>query len=195
MVVLFLIFSGTTIHFSHGGQHCLTFPSAAPKNSDFSTSSCFPPPSVVVILMGVRWYLIVVLIYISQIINNIQHLFMYLLAICLSFLEKYSKFSAHFKKLGSLNFCNWVEGVLYICCILTPYWLQPWNEKTLAPWKKSYDQPRQHIKKQRHYFANKGPSSQSYGFSSSDVWMWELDYKESWVPKNRCFWTVVLKTL
>ena len=66
----------------------------------------------------------------------------------------------------------------------------------LAPWKKSYDQPRQHIKKQRHYFANKGPSSQSYGFSSSHVWMWELDYKESWAPKNCCFWTVVLeKTL
>ena len=43
--------------------------------------------------------------------------------------------------------------------------------KTLAPWKKSYDQPRQHIKKQRHYFVNKGPSSQSYGFSSSHVWM------------------------
>jgi len=64
-----------------------------------------------------------------------------------------------------------------------------------APWKKSYDQPRQHIKKQRHYFANKGPSSQSYGFSSSHVWMWELDYKESWAPKNWCFWTVVLKTL
>ena len=51
--------------------------------------------------------------------------------------------------------------------------------KTLAPWKKSYDQPRQHIKKQRHYFANKGPSSQSYGFSSSHILMWELDYKES----------------
>ena len=57
----------------------------------------------------------------------------------------------------------------------------------LAPWKKSYDQPRQHIKKQRHYFANKGPSSQSQGFSSSHVWMWESDYKESWVPKNWCF--------
>ena len=56
--------------------------------------------------------------------------------------------------------------------------------------------PRQHIKKQRHYFTNKSPSSQSYGFSSSHVWMWELDYKESWVPKNWCFWTVVLeKTL
>ena len=60
----------------------------------------------------------------------------------------------------------------------------------------SYDQPRQHIKKQRHYFANKGPSSQGYGFSSSHVWMWELDYKESWVLNNWCFWTVVLeKTL
>ena len=66
----------------------------------------------------------------------------------------------------------------------------------LAPWKKSYDQPRQHIKKQRHYFANKRPSSQGYGFSSSHVWMWDLDYKESWVAKNWCFLTVVLeKTL
>ena len=51
--------------------------------------------------------------------------------------------------------------------------------KTLAPWKKSYDQPKQHIEKQRHYFAHKSPSSQGYGFSSSHVWMWELDYKES----------------
>ena len=68
--------------------------------------------------------------------------------------------------------------------------------KTLAPWKKSYDQTRQHIKKQRHYFANKGLSSQSYGFSSSHVWMWELDREESWAPKNWCFWIVVLeKTL
>ena len=66
----------------------------------------------------------------------------------------------------------------------------------LTPWKKSYDQPRQHIKKQRHYFANKGPSIQSYGFSSSHVWMWELDYKESWAPKNQCFQIVVMeKTL
>ena len=71
----------------------------------------------------------------------------------------------------------------------------------IAPWKKSYDQPRQHIKKQRHYLANKGPSSQSYGFSSSHIWMWELDSKESWVLKNWCFffflnwcfWTVVLE--
>ena len=96
------------------------------------------------------------------------------------------------------------------------WWLQPRNQKTLAPGKKSYDQSsrqsvqslsrvwlfvtpwtsRQHIKKQRHYFADKGQSSQSYGFSSSYVWMWELDYKESWAPKNWCFWTVVLeKTL
>ena len=65
-----------------------------------------------------------------------------------------------------------------------------------APWKKSYDHSRQHTKKQRHFFASKGPSSESYGFSSSHVWMWDLDYKESWAPKNWCFWTVVLeKTL
>ena len=63
----------------------------------------------------------------------------------------------------------------------------------LAPWKKSYDQPRLHIKKQRHHFAKKGLSSQRCGFSSSHVWMWELDYKESWALKNWCFWTVVLK--
>ena len=75
-------------------------------------------------------------------------------------------------------------------------WLQPWNSKMLADWKKSYDQPRHHIKKQRRYFANKGVSSQSYVFSCSRVCMWQLDYKESWAPKNRCFWTVVLeKTL
>ena len=66
----------------------------------------------------------------------------------------------------------------------------------LISWKKSYDQPRQHIKKQRHYFVNKGLSSQGYGFSSGHVWMWELDCEESWAPKNLCFWTVVLeKTL
>ena len=61
---------------------------------------------------------------------------------------------------------------------------------------KSYDQPRQHIKKQSHYFANKSLYSQSYGFSSSHVWMWELDHKEGWVLKNWCFSAVVLeKTL
>ena len=79
--------------------------------------------------------------------------------------------------LGLQNHCRW--------------WLQPWNLKMLTPWKESYDQPRQHIRKQRHYFANKGPSSQAYGFSS--VWTWELDYKEGWAPKNWCFWTVVLE--
>ena len=84
--------------------------------------------------------------------------------------------------LGIQNHCRW--------------WLQPWNQAMLAAWKKSHDQPKKHIKKQRHYFANKGPSSQGYGFSSSHVWMWELDHKESWVPKNWCFWTAVLeKTL
>ena len=70
--------------------------------------------------------------------------------------------------LGLPNHCRW--------------WLQPW--KMLTPWKKSDDKPRLCIKKQRPYFAYKGPSSQSYGFSSSHVWMWELDYKEGWVLKN-----------
>ena len=66
----------------------------------------------------------------------------------------------------------------------------------LTPWKESYDQPRQHIEKQRHYFVNKGLSSQGYGFSSGHVWMSELDYKENWVLKNWYFWTVELeKTL
>ena len=85
--------------------------------------------------------------------------------------------------LGFQNHCRW--------------WLQPWNEKTLAPWKKSCDQCRQHVKNQRHYLANKDLSSQSYCFSSSLVWMWELDYKESWALKNWCFelccWRRLLK--
>ena len=59
--------------------------------------------------------------------------------------------------------------------------------------KKSYDQHKQHIKKQRHCFTNKGPSSQNYVFSSGHVWMWELDHKESWVLKNWCSWTMVLE--
>ena len=68
--------------------------------------------------------------------------------------------------------------------------------KTPSPWEENYDQPTQHIKKQRHYFAKKGPSRQGYVFSSSHVWMWELDHKEIWAPKNWCFQTVVLeKTL
>ena len=81
--------------------------------------------------------------------------------------------------LGLQNHCRW--------------WLQPWNLKMLAPWKKSYDQPRQHIKKLKHHFANKGPYSQSYGFPSSHVWMWELDHREGWAQKNQSFWTVVLE--
>ena len=66
----------------------------------------------------------------------------------------------------------------------------------LAPWKINYDKPRQHIKEQRHYFINKGSSSQSYGFSSSYAWIWELDYKEKQAPKNWCVWILLLeKTL
>ena len=73
------------------------------------------------------------------------------------------------------------------------WWLQPWNWKTLAPWKKSHDQPTQHIKSTDITLPTKGPSSQSYGFSNSHVWMWELDYQKSWTLKNWCFWTVVLE--
>ena len=62
--------------------------------------------------------------------------------------------------------------------------------------EENFDKPREHIKKQRHHFANKGSYSQSYGFSSSHVWIWELNHKESWAPENWCFQTVVLeKTL
>ena len=85
--------------------------------------------------------------------------------------------------LGLQNHCGWG--------------LQPWNQKTFSPWKKSYDKPRQHNKKQRRYFANKVCLVKAMVFPAvMYVWMWELDYKESWVPKNWCFWTVVLeKTL
>ena len=69
----------------------------------------------------------------------------------------------------------------------------PMKLKDTYSLEKSYDQPRQLIKKQRHYFANKGPSSQGYGFSSSHVCMWELDCEEGWALKNWCFWTVVLE--
>ena len=74
-------------------------------------------------------------------------------------------------------------------------WLQPWNKKTLVPWRKSYDKPRQHIEKQRHYFADKVLSSQSCGFPISRVQVWELDFKEGWVPNNWCFWTVMLEKI
>ena len=76
--------------------------------------------------------------------------------------------------------------------------LQPGSSKTFAPWKENYDKdkPRQCRKKQRHHFATKGSYSQSYGFSSSHVWMWELVHEECWAPKNWCFQTVLLeKTL
>ena len=65
----------------------------------------------------------------------------------------------------------------------------------LIPWKESYDKPRQSIKKQRHHFADKGPDSQNYGFSSTHAWMWELDHKEGWALENWCFWIVLEKTL
>ena len=68
------------------------------------------------------------------------------------------------------------------------------NLKDAYSLEEQYDQPRQQIKKQRHYFANKDLSSQGYGFSSGHVWMWELDYKESWASKNLCFWIAVLKS-
>ena len=81
--------------------------------------------------------------------------------------------------LGLQNHCRW--------------WLKPWNSKTLAPWKESSDKPRQCIKKQRHHLADKGLSTESYGFSISHVRMWELDDKEGWASKNWWFWTMVLE--
>ena len=75
-------------------------------------------------------------------------------------------------------------------------WQQPCNWKTPCKFGRKGMTNLDSILKSRHYFANKGPSSQIYGFSSSHIWMWELDYKESWALKNWCFWTVVLeKTL
>ena len=88
-----------------------------------------------------------------------------------------------------------VTDFIFLCSKITADSDCSHEIKMLAPWKKSYDQPRQHIKKQRHYFADKGQSygfSHSCGFSNSHVWMWELDYKESWGLKNWCFWTVVV---
>ena len=94
---------------------------------------------------------------------------------------------------------NILQVSLYLSierCITTGFKVSIWLIHNYEKNKEIYDQPRQHIKKQRHYFVNKGSSSQGYGFSSSHVWMWELNYKESWAPKNWCFWTVVLeKTL
>ena len=90
--------------------------------------------------------------------------------------------SDRFYFLALQNYCGW--------------WLQPWNSKMLAPWKESNNKPRPSILKQRPYFAHKSPYSQSYGFSSSHLWMWELDHKEGWMLKNWCFRNVMLeKTL
>ena len=98
-----------------------------------------------------------------------------------------------------------LHGAIIGLLLLVRFYLR--NCKKLTEWTSGYGTPwkykhkkkmatRHHIKKQRYYFANKGLSSQSYGFSSSHVWMWELNYKESWELKNWCFWTVVLeKTL
>ena len=94
-----------------------------------------------------------------------------------SFFRKLDLFYQVQSMLGIIESLLYTECLVIVCCALF--------------WK-----PRWHIKKQRHYFANKGPSSQGCGFSISHICMWELDYKESWAPKNWCFWTVVLeKTL
>ena len=99
---------------------------------------------------------------------------------------------------SSLSYSCWVlkcwEMKIFIKCLPLQMVTAAMKLK-YTPWKESYDQPGQHIKKQRHYFANKGPSSQGYGFPSSHVWMWELNYKESYAPKNQCFWTVVLEKI
>ena len=87
--------------------------------------------------------------------------------------KKKSRSSDRFDLLGLQNHCG--------------QWLQPWNQKALAPWKDSYDKPRQHFKKERHSFADKGLISQSCAFSSSHVWMWELDRKEGWGPRTDAF--------
>ena len=80
-------------------------------------------------------------------------------------------------------FLDWKKSLQIVTAVM--------KLKDTCSWKKSYDQPRQNIIKQRHYFTNKCLSSQSYGFSCSQVWMWELDYKDSWALKNWCFWTGV----
>ena len=85
--------------------------------------------------------------------------------------------------MAAVTICNnsGSQGYKLCHCFHFPPIYLPWSEKPLAPWQKNYDEPRQHIKKQRHHFVNKDLSSQSYGFSSSHVWMWELDCEESWI--------------
>ena len=102
---------------------------------------------------------------------------------------------------NSRNIC-WVSSTYWVSAIFLGSKITADGDcssevkRCFTPWKESCDKPRQHFKKQRYYFADKGLYNQSYGFSSGHVWMWELDYKESWAPKNWCFWTVVLeKTL
>ena len=91
--------------------------------------------------------------------------------------------SGTFCFLGLQDHCGW--------------WLQLLKKKKkFAPWKKSYDKDRHCVKEQKHHFASQALASQSYGFSSSPVWKWELNHKEVWALKNWCFWAVVLeKTL
>ena len=95
-------------------------------------------------------------------------------------MEGHNESSKRLYFLGLQNHCRW--------------WLQPWNWEKLAPWKKNYDKPRQYIKKQRHYFANKGLSSQSYGFSIV-TYGCELDYEESWVEELILLNCVLVKSL
>ena len=87
--------------------------------------------------------------------------------------------SDRFSLLGLENHCWW--------------WLQPWNQKTFAPWQESYNKPRQCVEKQRHYSINKGLYSQGYGLPRDHVQLWELDCKEGRVPKNWCLQTVMLE--
>ena len=141
-------------------------------------------PGLLWVCGGVYWMLFKERTYTQECIVFLRKIILLFSLLIFIFCPCYTacSFFFFFHFFGLQNHCRW--------------WLQPWNEKMLAPWKKSYDQPRQHIKKQGHYFANKGLSSQSYGFSSGHVWICKLGYKESWVPKNWCFWTVVLeKTL
>ena len=88
-----------------------------------------------------------------------------------------------------------VTDFIFLGSKITGQWLHPWNLKMIAPQKESYDKPRQCIKKQRHHFANKDLSNQSYVFSSSHVQMWELDHKEGWVPKKWCFLFALLEKI
>ena len=89
-----------------------------------------------------------------------------------------------------------VADFIFLGYKITAYGDSSHEIKTLSPWKQSYDKPRQYIKKQRHHFADKGPYSQSYGFSNSLVGIWELNHKEGWALKNWWIRTMVLeKTL